>query len=183
MRGALDALTLRITTWRAVSAAFNQDVIYFMAMFIYASLCVSLLAWGGFVVWRWKEARDFAGEFLALRKSSAEIPDDVSEVEFTPLYLASEGPRAQTYLFICALFVTVALPLVATTFNIVWNVLWNAMGRSLVFEVGTLIHTFCMFLGFMGVIVGVLALSMRRYYSKMPPNLKHVLRDLNGEQT
>ncbi len=154
-----------------------------MAMFIYACLFVALLAWGGFVLWRWKDTRDFAGEFLALRKQSAEIPEEVTDAEFTPLYVASEGPRAQTYLFLSALFVTVMLPVFAKLFNLVWHVIWVGVGRSLVFEVGTLVHTFCMFLGIVGLIVGVLALSMHRFYSKMPRDLKHVLRDLNESTT
>ncbi|MGH1422816.1 MAG: hypothetical protein ACRBEQ_13460 [Hyphomonas sp.] len=150
-----------------------------MAMFIYACLFVALLAWGCFVLWRWKDTREFASEVLALRKQSAEIPEDVTAAEFTPLYMASEGPRAQTYLFLSALFVTVMLPVFASLFNLVWGVFWAGAGRPPVFEVGTLVHTFCMFLGIVGLIVGVLALSMRRYYSKMPRDFKHVLRDLN----
>lgn len=150
-----------------------------MAMFVYASLFVALFGWGVFVVWRWKDARDFAPEFLSLRQESAEIPEDVTELEFTPLYLASEGPRAQTYLFLSALFVTVMLPVFAKLFNLFWNVIWIGSGRSPVFEVGTLVHTFCMFLGIAALIVGVLVLTMHRYHTKRPRDLKHVIRDLN----
>ncbi len=53
-------------------------------------------------------------------------------------------------------------------------------GKSPVFETGTLIHTFMVFLTFMGTTIGLLAIAMRRYYALMPPNLKQVIRDLNG---
>ncbi len=53
-------------------------------------------------------------------------------------------------------------------------------GKSPVFETGTLIHTFMVFLTFMGVSIALLAVAMHRYHTLMPPNLKQVIRDLNG---
>ena len=65
-------------------------------------------------------------------------------------------------------------------FNAVWNMFWLMSGKSPVFETGTLIHTFMVFLTFMFATIGLLAIAMRRYYALMPPNLKQVIRDLNG---
>ncbi|MFH1516864.1 MAG: hypothetical protein ABIH17_03180, partial [Pseudomonadota bacterium] len=62
-------------------------------------LYIALLAWGLHLAWRWKSARDFAPEVLAARKETGEIPADVTDAEFTDLYLRSEGPRAPTYFF------------------------------------------------------------------------------------
>ena len=65
----------------------------------------------------------------------------------------------------------------------VWRMLWQTSGGSPVFETGTLIHTFSVFLGVMAFMIVLLAVAMRRYYALMPPNLKQVVRDLNGGLT
>lgn len=133
--------------------------------------------------WRWKQARDFAPEVLAVRKASGEIPEDVAEVEFTDLYLRSEGPRAATYFFACAVIVFGLLGPFVAGFNQLWLTFWRLSGQSPVFETGTLIHTFSVFLAFMLVTIGLLAIAMRRYYALMPPTFKQVIRDLNGGQS
>ena len=143
-------------------------------------LFVALLVWGGHLAWRWKTTRDFAPEVLAARKESGEIPADVGEAEFTDLYLRSEGPRAATYFFACATTVSVMIAPFVAAFNMVWRGFWQASGTSPVFETGTLIHTFSVFLAIMGFMILLLAAAMRRYYALMPPNLKQVVRDLNG---
>ena len=143
-------------------------------------LACILLVWGGHLAWRWKQTRDFAPNVLAARQADGDVPADVTAVEFPPLYLLSEGPRAATYFYLCALFVSVLIAPVASFGNAVWVTLWRATGRNLVFETGTLIHTFSVFLAIMGFIILLLAVAMRRYYALMPPNLKQVLRDLNG---
>ena len=140
-------------------------------------LFVALFAWGGHLAWRWKATRDFAPEVLAARKETGEIPADA---EFTDLYLRSEGPRSATYFFACATIVSVLVAPFVAAFNMVWTALWRASGASPVFETGTLIHTFSVFLAIMGFMILLLAVAMRRYYALMPPNLKQVLRDLNG---
>ena len=143
-------------------------------------LYIALLAWGLHLAWRWKSARDFAPEVLAARKETGEIPADITDAEFTDLYLRSEGPRAPTYFFACAAIVSFLVAPFVAAFNMVWTALWRASGASPVFEVGTLIHTFSVFLAIMGFMILLLATAMRRYYALMPPNLKQVLRDLKG---
>ena len=124
--------------------------------------------------------KHFAPEVLAAKKSDKEIPEDVTEVEFTDLYLRSEGPRGQTYFFVCAAFLFLLLGPFVAGFNAIWNMFWLMSGKSPVFETGTLIHTFMVFLTFMGVSIALLAVAMHRYHALMPPNLKQVIRDLNG---
>jgi hypothetical protein len=146
-------------------------------------ILAGLVAWGAHLAWRWKQTRDFAPEVLAVRKAAGEVPENVSEVEFTDLYLRSEGPRAATYFFVCAAIVFTLLGPFVAGFNQVWRIIWRLSGQSPVFETGTLIHTFSIFVAFMLVSICRLAIAMRRYYALMPPTFKHVIRDLNGGQT
>jgi len=149
-------------------------------MLLYFLVVAGLLVWGGALAWRWKSVRDFSTEVLAAKKKARELPDDVTEEEFTDLYLRSEGPRAQTYVYVCAAIMFFLLGPFVAGFNAIWNMFWQMSGKSPVFETGTLIHTFMVFLAFMGATVVLLAVAMRRYYVLMPPTLKQVMRDLNG---
>ncbi|MDX1293063.1 MAG: hypothetical protein R3265_09645 [Hyphomonas sp.] len=152
-------------------------------MLAFLIILAGLVAWGGHLAWRWKQTRDFAPEVLAVRKAAGEVPDSVTEKQFTDLYLRSEGPRAATYFFVCAMIVFVLLAPFVAGFNQVWRMIWRLSGQSPVFETGTLIHTFSVFVAFMLVTIGLLAIAMRRYYALMPPTFKQVIRDLNGDQT
>ena len=149
-------------------------------MLLYFLVVAGLLVWGGALAWRWKSVRDFSADVLEAKKKAHELPDDVTEVEFTDLYLRSEGPRAQTYVYVCAAIMFFLLGPFVAGFNAIWNMFWQMSGKSPVFETGTLIHTFMVFLAFMGTTVALLAVAMRRYYALMPPTLKQVIRDLNG---
>ena len=111
-------------------------------MMFFLIILAGLVAWGGHLAWRWKQTRDFAPEVLAVRKAAGEVPEDVTDVEFTDLYLRSEGPRAATYFFVCAAIVFVLLAPFVAGFNQVWRIFWRLSGQSPVFETGTLIHTF-----------------------------------------
>lgn len=149
-------------------------------MLLYFLVVAALLAWGVSLAWRWKEVKAFAPQVLAAKKRDKEIPEDVTDVEFTDLYLRSEGPRGETYFFVCAAIMFLLLGPFVAGFNTVWNMFWLMSGKSPVFETGTLIHTFMVFLTFMFATIALLAIAMRRYYALMPPNLKQVIRDLNG---
>ena len=145
---------------------------------VYIALVIAVISWGILLAVRWKKAKDFAPELLQARKKTGELPDAVKEDEFTDLYLRAEGPRASTYIYACAAFMTVGLAPISTLFNSVWDALWALSGRSPVFEQGTLIHTFSFFLSVMGLTIALLAIAMHRYYTLMPPNLKQVIRNL-----
>ncbi len=147
-------------------------------MFVYFALVFAVAAWGVHIGLRWKRVKEFAPELLKSRQASGELPGAVTESEFTDLYLRAEGPRASTYILVCATLMTLGLPLLSTAFNAVWIGLWNATGRSPVFEEGTLIHTFSFFLVVMGVGIALLAAAMHRYHTLSPPNLKQVIRNL-----
>lgn len=147
-------------------------------MWAYFLLVLALIAWGLHLGWRWKQTRDFAPQLLASRQESGELPATVEAREFTDLYLRAEGPRAGTYVFVCAAFMTFALAPISSLFNNIWNTIWQATGRDPVFETGTFIHTFSFFLAVMGLTVLILAVAMRRYYALMPPNLRQIIRDL-----
>ncbi len=149
-------------------------------MLLYFLVVAGLLAWGVSLAWRWREVKAFAPDVLAAKKRDKELPEDVTDAEFTDLYLRSEGPRGQTYFFACAAVMFLLLGPFVSGFNSVWNMIWLMSGKSPVFETGTLIHTFMVFLSFMFATIALLAIAMRRYYALMPPNLKQVIRDLNG---
>lgn len=150
-------------------------------MAIYFLMLLGLLAWGGTIAWSWKQTKDFAPEVLAAKKDAGELPDSVSHEEFTDLYLRSEGPRGGTYFFVCAAFLLILLAPFIAGFNQVWKILWVISGQSPVFEIGTLIHTFSLFLAFMALSIGTLALAMRRFYALTPPTMRQIVQDLNGE--
>ncbi|MFN7164635.1 MAG: hypothetical protein ACK4P2_07435 [Hyphomonas sp.] len=147
-------------------------------MFIYFALVFAVAAWGVHLALRWKQARDFAPELLKARKATGELPEGVKEDEFTDLYLRAEGPRASTYIYACAVLMTLLLAPISTGFNMVWDAFWTLSGQSPVFEQGTLIHTFSFFLTIMGLTIALLALALHRYYTLTPPNLKQVIRNL-----
>lgn len=147
-------------------------------MWLYFLIVIAVLAWGAHLAWRWNQTRAFAPQLLALRQQSGELPAGIDEKEFTDLYLRAEGPRAATYIYVCALALTLGLAPLIAVFNLIWDAIWNLTGTLPVFERGTLIHTFSIFLAFMGVTVLLLAAALRRYYSLMPPNLRQVIRNL-----
>lgn len=147
-------------------------------MWLYFLLIFAVLAWGAQLAWRWKKTRDFAPQLLALRQQSGELPLSVNEREFTDLYVRAEGPRAATYIYVCAALLTLGLAPLIAVFNMIWDTFWQLSGTSPVFERGTLIHTFSIFLAFMGVTVLLLAAALRRYYTLTPPNLRQVIRNL-----
>jgi hypothetical protein len=153
------------------------------AMVVYVALVLFVIGWGAHLAWRWKQAKDFAPELLKARQETGELPPSIDEAEFTDLYLRAEGPRAATYVFACAAFMTFALAPLTALFNLLWDQFWRLSGGSPVFEQGTLIHTFSLFLGLTGIAVGLLALAMRRYYVLMPPNLKQVFRTLKDSHS
>lgn len=147
-------------------------------MWVYFLIVLAVIAWGGHLAWRWKKTREFAPRLLALRQESGELPPGIDEKEFTDLYVRAEGPRASTYIYACAVFMTVSLAPLSSLFNSVWHAFWMMSGGSPVFEEGTLIHTFSFFLAVMGLTVLVLAIALRRYYALTPPNLRQITRNL-----
>lgn len=147
-------------------------------MLVYFLLVLAVAGWGAHLAWRWKAAKDFAPQMLKARQETGELPASINVAEFTDLYVRAEGPRASTYIFVCAAFMTLALAPLASLFNTVWDTFWLMSGGSPVFEQGTLIHTFSLFLSVMGLAIALLALAMHRYYRLMPPNLKQVIRSL-----
>ncbi len=147
-------------------------------MWLYFLLVFAVFAWGAHLALRWKQARDFAPQLLASRKETGELPAHVDEKEFTDLYVRAEGPRAGTYIFACAAVLTLGLAPLISVFNLVWDLFWQLTGNPPVFERGTLIHTFSVFLAYMGLTVLLLSTALRRYYTLTPPNLRQVIRNL-----
>ena len=149
-------------------------------MLLYLLILAAVLAWGAVLGWKWKQVREFSSDVLAVKKLDGELPDTVSADMFRDLYVRSEGPRAQTYFFVCAALLFFLLGPFIAAFNSIWKMFWMMSGESPVFETGTLVHTFMVFLAFMGATILLLAAALRRYHALTPPNLRQVVRDLNG---
>lgn len=138
------------------------------------------LAWGGFIAWRWYRTYKSADAFYALKQQQGELSGTVSAEDFRAGYLAAEAPRAATYAFVSALLVAVLIPPGIALFSRLWYEIWTLTGRYEPTATGTMIHTFGTFLFCVALMVAVLYLSMKRYYSNLPPRLSDVIRQLNG---
>ena len=138
------------------------------------------LAWGGFIAWRWYRAYTSAQLFHILKQEQGELSESVSLEDFREGYLAAEAPRAATYAFACALICAVLIPPGIALFSQLWYEAWILAGRYEPAARGTMIHTFGTFLFCVALMVGVLYIAMKRYYSNLPPRLSDIIRQLNG---
>ena len=143
-------------------------------------MAIALLGWGIHLAWRWWETRAFAPDVLAARQRNGDLPETVNTDEFADLYTRAEGPRAGTYMFVCATIIVALIAPFTVFVNFIWRSIWLALGAPPVFAVNTLVHTFFLFVIIMGFMIAVLAAALRRYYTLAPPNLKQIIRDLGG---
>ena len=138
------------------------------------------LAWGTFIAWRWYTVWKSAEAFYALKQDQGELSTSVSGEAFRTGYLAAEAPRAATYAFVSALLVAVLIPPGIAIFSQLWYEIWTLTGRYEPVATGTMVHTFGTFLFCVALMVAVLYVAMKRYYSNRPPRLSDVIRQLNG---
>ncbi|MCI4643764.1 MAG: hypothetical protein MRY64_03160 [Hyphomonadaceae bacterium] len=138
------------------------------------------LAWGGFIAWRWYRTFQAASTFYALKRQQGELDSHVSEEDFRAGYIEAEAPRAATYAFAAALVCALLIPPGIAIFSQLWYEVWTLTGRYEPTATGTMIHTFGTFLFCVALMVAVLYVSMKRYYSNLPPRLSEVIRQLNG---
>lgn len=146
---------------------------------IYLVLGVLFLGWVIYLVLAWRGVRREAGEIYALKRERGELHSHVGEAPFRKAYIASEGPRASTYWFAAALVCVLVLPPLMAVFTRVWYEVWVLAGRDEVFATSTMVHTFFTFLFCSSVIFGVLWITMRRFYMRLPPDLRRAERKLN----
>lgn len=136
-------------------------------------------AWGALLAWRWKSARNFAPQVYAAKRKQGELDAHVGEAEFVEAYMRAEAPRAPLYFFSAALASAILIPPMMGVFSWVWHQIWLVTGQYEPVATGRMVHTFALFVLSMLVMIGLLALSMRRYYLTAPPDLKKAIKQLN----
>jgi len=148
---------------------------------IYTVLGLLFLGWAVYLVLAWRSVRHEAGEIYTLKRERGELHPHVDETAFRKAFIASEGPRASTYWFAAALACVIFLPPLMAVFTRIWYEVWVMTGRDEVFAASTMVHTFFMFLFCSSVMIGVLWVTMRRFYLRLPPDLRQAERKLNRE--
>ncbi len=136
--------------------------------------------WGAFLVWRWAATRHLAGLVYAAKRDGGELAAHVSQDVFRRAFMASEGPRAATHVFVAAVICTLAIPPLMSVFTALWHEVWLLTNAPEELRKGTMVHTFCLFLLAMGTMVAVLWQAMKRYHVSASPPLATVIRRLNG---
>lgn len=151
-------------------------------VFMSASLAIVLVFWGALIAWRWRATYQFSKQLFIARRRTGEIMAHVNEVEFVAAYVRSEGPRAATYTFVCALFAAILVPTGMVAFSVAWQICWQLTGELEVFRRGTMVHVFAMVLVGMAVMILVSMIGMRRYHSKVPVKINKAIKDLNSKE-
>lgn len=143
------------------------------------SLAIILLIWGALIAWQWYSVYRFSRKVFIARRKTGEILAHVEEGKFVKAYVQSEGPRATTYLFACAVLATIFVPAGMTAFSFSWQFFWQLTSEPEVFRRGTMIHVFAMVLAGMAVMILVVVLGMRRYHSNVPVKINKLIDTLN----
>lgn len=143
-------------------------------------LAFVFLAWGALLLWQWLSTRALAPKVFAAKRDQGELKPHVDEATFNRAFLAAEAPRRSTYFFASAFVCALALPPLMSVFSRAWYEIWTLSGRFEPAANGTLVYTFCLFLFSMAVMIAVLYITMRRYYSTPQTDLREAIRDLNG---
>ena len=148
---------------------------------VYGSMIAAMVGWGLWLNNRWKEMPDLAETVYSERIKSGELPKSVNRGVFTTAFIETEGPRRETYRWLAATASIILLPLLVRLFNGIWHFFWLMADKPRIFEAGLMMHTFCTFLFAMGIIIGIIYYSTRRYYSTAPKSLRAQVRDMIGE--
>jgi hypothetical protein len=138
-----------------------------------------LILWGASLYWRWQTLRRQAPEIFAAKREAGELASHVDQAAFSAAYLHHEGPRAETHAFVAGLITGLGLAPYVTAFNGAWRILWRAMGAPPVYETGTMLHTFFLFIGILGFILLTGVIVMRRYYRTPVSNFRRAIDQLN----
>lgn len=148
-------------------------------VFASISLATVLLVWGALIVWRWHSTYQFSKQVFAVRQESGEVKAHVKEIDFVEAYMRSEGPRAATYIFVCAVSSAILVPIGMIAFSVVWQICWELTGAKEVFRRGTMVHVFAMMLAGMATMILISMFGMRRFHSNVPVRLDKAIRVLN----
>ena len=140
-------------------------------------------AWGLFIAWRWWQARREAPIVYAAKRQHGELADHVDEDTFIAAYRSAEFPRRHVYIFAAGILCFVALPPLTLVFSHAWREIWTLAGRFEPAANGTMVYTFAMFLFCTAVMIAVLYVALKHYYTHLPDDLNQVIRKLNGAKS
>lgn len=132
----------------------------------------ALIGWAGLS----GEARDD----FDYRRQNGMISDAIDQDRFVKTYRRVNGPRASSYAALALWAVLLATPVIAKILEVLLELLWQATGRSRVFEPGYLVWAFFIFFGLMGAWAGIAYLVARRYHARAPGRLEDALAALSG---
>lgn len=148
---------------------------------VLAFMALLFTCWAGLIAWRWKQAADLSREVFQIKRDAGELESHVDEESFHKGYMRAERPRAMGYFFLGAVASAVSIPPMMGVFSRAWYEIWTLTGRYAPAAVGTLIHTFALFVFSMVVMITILWFAMRHYYTHPQPDLRDIVRQLNGE--
>lgn len=148
---------------------------------VLAFMALLFTGWAGLIALRWKQAADLSREVYRIKRDYGELQPHVDEESFHKGYMRAERPRAMGYFFLGALASAAAIPPLMSVFSRAWYEIWTLTGRYAPAAAGTLIHTFALFVFSMLVMIAILWFAMRHYHMNPQPDLRDVVRKLNGE--
>jgi len=144
----------------------------------FAGLPLVFLYWAYWLWKTWRELPELAGVVYEERIRSGELSKRVSRDDFVEAFTSVEGPRSSTHRFVAALASFLLLPVIIAVFNRIWDFFWRLGGLDPLWERLTLMHTMATFVFAMGCVIGIIYISVRRFYATQPPSLKAQLRTL-----
>lgn len=148
---------------------------------VFTFMALLFAGWAGLIAWRWKEAARLSREVYRVKRDAGELKAHVDEEAFHKGYMRAERPRAMGYFFLGAVASAVSIPPLMGVFSRAWYEIWTLTGRYAPAAAGTLVHTFSLFVFSMLVMIVILWFAMRHYHMHPQPDLRDIVRELNGE--
>ncbi len=148
---------------------------------IYYILVLLIVLAACFGVYRqWTGARALAAEVYAARTLQGELSSRVPEDVFTRAFMQTEAPHFNAHLVAGALINVLLIPPLISLFNLIWRAVWRMNGAPPVYEAGTLLHVFLVFLFVLAFMVALAAVLMWRYHREPRLPLRRTIERLNA---
>lgn len=119
----------------------------------------------------WSVLSREAGEDFDYRSAHDMVPAGVDRARFMQVYRRVNAPRTSTYAAATLWGVLLATPIIAKIMEFLLEMLWQASGRSRVFEPGYLVWAFFIFFGLFGTWAAIAYIAARRYHRHAPGRL------------
>lgn len=126
----------------------------------------------------WMGIEREAHEDFDYRTQHSMIAPGIERAPFVATYRRINGPRTASYAAGTLWTVLLATPLIAKILEVALDLLWQASGRSRVFEPGYLVWAFFIFFSLFGAWAVIAYLFARRYHARTPGRLEDELKSL-----